>query len=799
MPNKGKPKDDFLAWQEIIMSDNSHASELVNQLKKENSVLTAYIERPIQLKPCAVPTDPQYIQQWHLNSISNPNADIRAEQAWNINSGRNDVIIAVCDGGVDYTHTDLDPGNRSRIIAGYDSGDDDNDPMDDLPTGTEGSYSGHGTHIAGIIGAIANNNQNVSGIMWNCQIMPVKMVGSGSIKFPFVGTIYDFSTTAFPSDVADAIDYAVNNGARVINLSYGFSGMGFPIDEVILRMPLLYNTIYNAYNQNVVIVAAMGNEHETGNPVEYPAGFSHEVIAVGNTNIFLQRTSSSNTGSQISVSAPGTNILSTQRGGGTVLKSGTSMAAPVVSGVAGLIISQGLDRNFNLTNDDVRHIIEKTADDITQYGIGYDTETGFGKVNAFQALSLLNVPYVLYHWVSYGGATTMTNIDKWIYTGGGRWGLTSGLYLNVDKYVVTKHVTFDVPFCSIPTVWLRERESFSLDQSNPNGGYPNAQITNITQTGFDVLYSTYFVRYNSNGQTINKWVPSTVASSKIAFTAVGIPNLATFAGPMSGPAVICSSAPFKVNAVPTGCTVSWTCSPNLTFDNQLGDQKTFYANGTGSGSVTAIINSTTCGSFTLPTKTVWVGPPTAPLDIFGIQNGWEFWSETNYDFTVNSAYVQNASQYNWVVRGGSIVAGQGTPTITYKTAKVAPGAQKTFDVSVKVGNTCGWGPYLMRSGYVNPPPGSSMFIVYPNPATTEVTVSVEADVSAKMATGSATENVEIKALDFYDMYGNRLKAEIYGKGQQSARVNVSGFQKGTYWVIVNKGGAQEEKHTLVVE
>jgi hypothetical protein len=244
----------------------------------------------------------------------------------------------------------------------------------------------------------------------------------------------------------------------------------------------------------------------------------------------------------------------------------------------------------------------------------------------------------------------------------------------------------------------------------------------------------------------------------------------------------------------------WSTSNPLTQVSGDGTSSYIVASTSQNGAgVVGLTITTPSGASSTVTKTVWVGPPTAPLDIFGIQNGWEFWSETNYDFTVNSAYVQNASQYNWVVRGGSIVAGQGTPTITYKTAKVAPGAQKTFDVSVKVGNTCGWGPYLMRSGYVNPPPGSSMFIVYPNPATTEVTVSVEADVSAKMATGSATENVEIKALDFYDMYGNRLKAEIYGKGQQSARVNVSGFQKGTYWVIVNKGGAQEEKHTLVVE
>jgi subtilisin family serine protease len=281
------------------------------------------------------------------------------------------------------------------VIAGYDSGNDDNDPMDDLPTDAALSFGGHGTHVAGIIGAIANNQAQVSGIMWNCKIMPVKMVGNGSLTFtyPFGSTNWDFSTTAFPSDVADAIDYAVNNGAHVINLSYGFDSMGALLNDVILRVPLLYNAILNAYNHNVVVIAAMGNEYLRGNPIQYPAAF-REVIAVGsmrNSNP-TSRSSFSSTGNHICVSAPGDNILSTIRGGGTGLKSGTSMAAPVVSGVAGLIISQGLDRNFNLTNDDVRHILERTADDITSTGIGFDNETGHGEINALSALSLLNTP-----------------------------------------------------------------------------------------------------------------------------------------------------------------------------------------------------------------------------------------------------------------------------------------------------------------------------------------------------------------------------------------------------------------------
>ena len=435
MTNKNRTPWKLSGWKEIVLADKSNAPELVDLLRKSKGILQVYIEKPVLIRPYIAPDDPKYGDQWHLSSITHPDADIDAPEAWEINKGRNDVIIAVCDGGVDYTHPDLDPGDRSRVIAGYDSGDDDNDPMDDLPDAATLSFAGHGTNVAGVIGAITNNSNQVAGVMWNCKIMPVKMVGSGSIKFPFGGTILDFSTTAFPSDVADAIDYAVNNGANIINLSYGFNDMGFPINEVILRVPLLYDAISNAYNNNVVVVAAMGNEYTQGNPTEYPAAFAHEVIAVGATDINSLKAGFSNTGSHINVSAPGVGIYTTVRGNGSPENpSGTSFSVPIVSGIAGLIISQGLDRGFNLTNDDVRHILEITADDIDP--IGFDEETGYGKVNAYNALALLDEPNELYKGTSYGGSTTITNLSKWIYIGD-RWGLAAGTYLDVDRYEVT--------------------------------------------------------------------------------------------------------------------------------------------------------------------------------------------------------------------------------------------------------------------------------------------------------------------------------------------------------------------------
>src|SRR5690606_10231528 len=137
---------------------------------------------------------------------------------------------------------------------------------------------------------------------------------------------------------------------------------------------LLFDALNNAYKNNVVVTASMGNKFGEDNSVRYPAGFREQVIAVGGTNSNGTRRSSSNTGPHISLSAPGTGIWTTERGGGTDNPSGTSFSAPMVAGVAGLVISQGKDRNFNLTNDDVRHILELTATDVS--ATGFDQETG---------------------------------------------------------------------------------------------------------------------------------------------------------------------------------------------------------------------------------------------------------------------------------------------------------------------------------------------------------------------------------------------------------------------------------------
>ena len=167
-----------------------------------------------------IPNDPDFNKQWHLHNSGQYggtiDADIDAPEAWDIETGDSDVIIAIIDSGIDYTHPDLEnniwsnegeiPDNRIDDdengyiddVIGWDWRNNDNDPLDDL---------GHGTMCAGIASAVGNNNIGVTGVCWNCKIMPLKIIDSTiSLEFDI-------------DDLASAIEYAADNGANVISIS----------------------------------------------------------------------------------------------------------------------------------------------------------------------------------------------------------------------------------------------------------------------------------------------------------------------------------------------------------------------------------------------------------------------------------------------------------------------------------------------------------------------------------------------------------------------------------------------------
>gem|GEM_PF-2070688 len=272
-----------------------------------------------------VPNDPSYSGQWHLPKISAP-------AAWDLTTGAG--VIAVLDTGLDAAHADF----AGRVLPGWDFVNGDANPADD---------QGHGTMVAGAAAAKGNNGVAVAGVCWNCQILPVKVLNSSGS-----GT-YDA--------IAQGIVWAADHGARVINLSLGGSSSAQTLQEAVNY----------AWGKGVLLVAAAGNS-ATSTPM-YPAGYANVLaVAASDQNDRLASFSNWGTGK---VSAPGVGIYTTARGGGVSSASGTSLACPLVSGEAGLL----LGRNPGLTAAQLRTAIE------TQVDPGNDSRVR-GRVNVYKAV-----------------------------------------------------------------------------------------------------------------------------------------------------------------------------------------------------------------------------------------------------------------------------------------------------------------------------------------------------------------------------------------------------------------------------
>lgn len=332
--------------------------------------------RPVQDVPSPVgaPNDPLFGDQWALNNTGQnggkANAHIDALKAWAKTQGSAEVVVAVLDTGVDYAHKDLAenmwirPASVPRYsdaelgsindLQGYDANANAGDPMDD---------NGHGTHCAGIIGAEGNNGEGVSGINWNVKIMPLKFLGRGGF-----GNV---------SDAIEAINYAIDrkkNGVnlRVINASWGSTQ----------RSKALEDAIKAAGQAGILFVAAAGNSStDNDRRAHYPSNYDlPNMLSVAALDRNDQLASFSNYGAKtVHVAAPGREITSTWLGNQYREASGTSMAAPQVSGIAALILAN----EPKLSMAKLRERIMKSSDPI-------DTLLGKvvvgGRLNAAKAL-----------------------------------------------------------------------------------------------------------------------------------------------------------------------------------------------------------------------------------------------------------------------------------------------------------------------------------------------------------------------------------------------------------------------------
>jgi subtilisin family serine protease len=315
----------------VVSTKGGRASSVARALAADDAV--AFVEPNYVLEASRLPNDLLFSHLWALRNTGQlggrVGSDINASAAWDVTIG-GDVTVAVVDTGIDYGHPDLqdniwvnpaDPANgvdddRNGFIDdvhGIDLFHGDGDPSDD---------AGHGTHVAGIIGAEGDNGLGTVGVDWRVHLMALKFLdrdGSGNT-----------------ADAAEAIDYAVQHGARVINASWG--GPSYSL--------ALYRAIEEADANGVLVVAAAGNDGDDSDvSPEYPAAFDlPNVVSVAATDMGDQLSDFSNYGSRtVDLAAPGDEIYSTVPRAidpnGYAPYSGTSMAAPFVSGAAALYLS----------------------------------------------------------------------------------------------------------------------------------------------------------------------------------------------------------------------------------------------------------------------------------------------------------------------------------------------------------------------------------------------------------------------------------------------------------------------------
>jgi subtilisin family serine protease len=331
----------LLANAQIIKTSRHSSIYLIKIAQPLNQVISELQKNPLveyaspnyYVTAFTVPNDPHYTSQWHLQRIAAPHG-------WDVTTGDSSMVISILDTGLDPDHAEF----SARTIPGYDFVNDDPEPEDD---------NGHGTHVTGIAGAATNNSIGIAGTDWQAKVMPLKVLNAQGI-----GTTFD---------VCEGIYYAADLGADIINLSLGGYEPSSAYDDAVNY----------AHASGCIVIAAAGNDN-TNQPV-YPGACAH-VICVSATNKTDQKASFSNYGTYIDLAAPGVAILSTLPQNQYTYYNGTSMAAPLVSGLAALLCAQ----NPLFGPAEIESLLFNYADDLGEPG--WDEYYGYGRINVFKSL-----------------------------------------------------------------------------------------------------------------------------------------------------------------------------------------------------------------------------------------------------------------------------------------------------------------------------------------------------------------------------------------------------------------------------
>jgi subtilisin family serine protease len=323
-------KIEGIAVHVLELPEGASEEAYVQALRSQDDVEFAELDRLVHVSD-VIPNDPMFGDAWHLTRIAAP-------AAWSITTGSSNLVVAVLDTGVDGTHPDL----AAKMVPGWNFYNNNSDTAD---------VYGHGTKTAGTIAAVTNNGTGVSSVCWNCKIMPLR------ISDPYGWGSY--------SAMSSALVWAADRGAKVANLSFAIDGSA----------AITSAASYFASRGGVLAVSA-GNAGAVDSASDNP-----NMLRVSATDPNDALYGWSNTGNNIDLSAPGC-VVTTLRGGGYGSGCGTSYSAPVVSGVAALVLSL----KPNATPAEVTSILRQSADEAGPSG--WDPQYGWGRVNAYRAASL---------------------------------------------------------------------------------------------------------------------------------------------------------------------------------------------------------------------------------------------------------------------------------------------------------------------------------------------------------------------------------------------------------------------------
>ena len=473
--------------------------QLINELNNLPEV--AYAEPDYNIQALYIPDDPEFVRQWALNNEGQSggtfDADIDGSESWDRFKDGSNIVVAVIDTGVKYDHQDLSDNNWINLqeiagngidddnngfiddIYGYDFVNSDSNPMDD---------NGHGTHCAGILGAKGDNGIGISGIAHSAQIMSLKFLdsnGGGNI-----------------SDAISSIIYAVDNGAKILSNSWG----GGPLTTA------LFDAVSYANDHDVLFIAAAGNEtNDNDIYATYPAGIDlPNVISVASTNHSDQLSNFSNYGLSVDLAAPGSDILSTFSNGSYLSLSGTSMAAPYVTGAAALLRS-----NFpHLNALETKTILLDSVDKLSS--LDGKVATG-GRLNVMTALTTAESRNYLKIQNGAAGeiapgesATIQVAIDA--------TNKLAGVYENQITILSNAPGYENLPVVLSLTVLFDDTPPASIDNLQINSIHPTSALLQWRNTGDDGLIgkaTTLTFAYAESAITIENWDSATLIEGPI--------------------------------------------------------------------------------------------------------------------------------------------------------------------------------------------------------------------------------------------------------------------------------------------